>query len=140
VNREWELKELSELGELNEETNNMSDDFDEELDFDNVERMLQSTESSRPRPEIPIPQKVHYPERRHPDWRLTNCLFMMRAVKNMTQTELGEKVGVSRQTISNIEQRHHEPALSLALAIAEAMDMRVDELFHLKRPKFGLYE
>jgi len=61
---------------------------------------------------------------------------MMRAVRNMSQSELGAKVGVTRKTISNIERRRHEPVLSLALAIAETLDVSVHDLFKLERPEF----
>lgn len=104
------------------------------------EFLLTGDRPAPPRPILPVPQRMHQPARRHPHWRLTNSLYMMRAVRNMSQTELGDKVGVTRQTISNIEKRRHEPALSLALAIAEALEMPVEGIFRIRRPKFGPYE
>jgi putative transcriptional regulator len=87
--------------------------------------------------EIPVPQKTKRPERRHPMWRLGNTLEMWRAVNRMTQEQLGEKVGVSRRTISAIENRRHQPALSLALAIAEVFEVPVEKIFRLHRPTFS---
>jgi putative transcriptional regulator len=49
----------------------------------------------------------------------------------MTQKELAEKVGVSRQTIGSMEKGNYSPSLLLALKIAHALDYSVDEIFYL---------
>ncbi|GAA1900819.1 helix-turn-helix transcriptional regulator [Arthrobacter gandavensis] len=49
--------------------------------------------------------------------------------KRMTQAELSELVGVSRQTIIAVEQGDYAPSVYLALKIARALDGTVEELF-----------
>ena len=53
----------------------------------------------------------------------------------MTQQALAEQVGVSRQTIIAIESGRYSPSLEVALKIARAFDLPVDEVFSLKRPE-----
>ncbi len=48
-----------------------------------------------------------------------------------TQQDLAERTGVSRQTISAIEKGYYNPATLLSLKIAEALEMKVDDLFEL---------
>lgn len=52
-----------------------------------------------------------------------------RKQKRMTQAELSEQVGVSRQTIIAVEQGDYAPSVYLALKIARALDGTVEELF-----------
>lgn len=47
----------------------------------------------------------------------------------MTQQELADKTGVSRQTIMAIEQRKYSPTLELAFRIARVFDTPVGEVF-----------
>jgi putative transcriptional regulator len=58
-----------------------------------------------------------------------DSLFYHRLRQGLTQEELAAAVHVSRQTINAIERRRREPTLSLALAIAHAVDASVEELF-----------
>ncbi|MDO4781049.1 MAG: helix-turn-helix transcriptional regulator [Candidatus Saccharibacteria bacterium] len=60
-----------------------------------------------------------------PDRRLK----LARTVKGMSQAELAEAVGVTRQTIGLIELGRYNPTLKLCLAICWALDMTLDELF-----------
>ena len=46
-----------------------------------------------------------------------------------TQAQLGDRVGVSRQTINAIEAGRHDPSLTLAFDLAEALEERIDALF-----------
>lgn len=71
--------------------------------------------------------------RRHTGWRLSNCLFLTRAEHVMSQTDLAQRVGVTRRTISGIEHGRHEPAVGLALAIAEVFEVPVHDIFKLRR-------
>lgn len=48
----------------------------------------------------------------------------------MTQEELAEKVGVSRQTIIAIEGGKYVPSLELAFRIAEAFKVSINEIFN----------
>ena len=52
-----------------------------------------------------------------------------RAVKDMTQKELAEAVGVSRQTINAIEQGEYNPTIRLCRAICRVLGKRLDDLF-----------
>ncbi|MDO5032031.1 helix-turn-helix transcriptional regulator [Corynebacterium sp.] len=49
--------------------------------------------------------------------------------KELTQGELAEKVGVSRQTIANIEKGNYSPSVYLALAICRELGKTVEEVF-----------
>ena len=48
----------------------------------------------------------------------------------MTQAELAERVGVTRQTIIAIEQGRYSPSLEMAFQIARAFRVPLDEVFH----------
>lgn len=47
----------------------------------------------------------------------------------VTQAELAEQVGVSRQTIISVERGDYAPSVYLAIRIARALDRSVEELF-----------
>lgn len=47
----------------------------------------------------------------------------------MTQAELGERVGVTRQTIAAIEKGKYSPSLESAFRIAHVFDKRLEEVF-----------
>ncbi len=47
----------------------------------------------------------------------------------MTQAELGEKIGVTRQTIAAIEQGKYSPTLEAAFRIAQVFGKPLDEVF-----------
>lgn len=61
---------------------------------------------------------------------LKNRLKIARAEKNMTQGELANTVGVSRQTISSIEKGQFNPTAKLALLLCIALDKKFEELFY----------
>lgn len=52
-----------------------------------------------------------------------------RAAKDLSQGELAELVGVTRQTIGMIEMGDYNPSLNLCIAICRALDKTLDELF-----------
>ena len=52
-----------------------------------------------------------------------------RAGKDLSQQELAELVGVSRQTINAIEKGDYNPTIRLCIAICKALDKTLDELF-----------
>lgn len=52
-----------------------------------------------------------------------------RAGLDISQAELAEKVGVSRQTISAIEKGDYNPTINLCIAICKALGKTLDELF-----------
>ncbi|WP_034651747.1 helix-turn-helix transcriptional regulator [Corynebacterium vitaeruminis] len=47
----------------------------------------------------------------------------------LSQAELAERVGVSRQTIANIEKGNYSPSVHLALAICHELGKTVEEVF-----------
>jgi putative transcriptional regulator len=61
---------------------------------------------------------------------LKNRLKVARAEKNISQGELAENVGVSRQTISSIETGQFCPSAKLALVLCVALDKKFEELFY----------
>lgn len=52
-----------------------------------------------------------------------------RAALDMSQQQLAEKVGVSRQTINAIEKGDYNPTIKLCIAICQALGKTLDELF-----------
>lgn len=51
----------------------------------------------------------------------------------MTQQELADRVGVTRQTILSIERGQYNPSVGLALRLAEVLGVSVEALFELDR-------
>ncbi len=63
----------------------------------------------------------------------TNKLKLARvAAGDLTQQELAEKVGCSRQTIHSIESGKFLPSVELALKLARVLNVRVEDLFKLE--------
>ena len=52
-----------------------------------------------------------------------------RAAKDLSQEELAQAVGATRQTIGMIEAGKYNPTLNLCIAICKALDKTLDELF-----------
>lgn len=63
---------------------------------------------------------------------IQNSIREMRTKKNVTQEQLAEAVGVSRQTIVAIEKGNYIPSLLLAIRLARFFHISVEELFSLK--------
>ncbi|KAA8372596.1 MULTISPECIES: helix-turn-helix transcriptional regulator [Leuconostoc] len=63
---------------------------------------------------------------------LKNKLKVARAEKSINQNNLAKLVGVSRQTISNIETYEYIPSAKLALLICIALDKKFEELFYFE--------
>jgi len=63
---------------------------------------------------------------------LKNKLKVARAEKEISQTELAEMVGVSRNTISSIETGQFCPTAKLALILCVALDRKFEDLFYLE--------
>ena len=62
--------------------------------------------------------------------RVTNDIRRLRfANGEMTQADLAERVGVTRQTIIAIEQGRYSPSLELAFQIAQVFNVPLDEVF-----------
>lgn len=56
-------------------------------------------------------------------------LFCMVVTLGLSQKELAERCGVSRQTVNAIENDKYDPTLSLAFRLAKELQLTVDELF-----------
>lgn len=54
-----------------------------------------------------------------------------RAIHNMTQAELAEKLNVTRQTINAIEAGKYAPSVELALKMSKLFGVTVNEIFQL---------
>ena len=66
--------------------------------------------------------------------RLTNTIRTLRFhAGEMTQAELGEKIGVTRQTVAAIEQGKYSPTLETAFKIADVFEVGLDEVFGWSR-------
>ena len=70
-------------------------------------------------------------ERNH-NLELNNNLKSIRAEKGMTQTDLANRVGVSRNTISSIETEQFNPTAKLALILCIALDKKFEEVFYFE--------
>jgi putative transcriptional regulator len=65
--------------------------------------------------------------------KLENNLRVLRAKKNITQEELAEAIGVSRQTINAIELGKFNPSVLTALKLARFFETNVEEIFFISR-------
>jgi putative transcriptional regulator len=62
--------------------------------------------------------------------RVTNAIRALRFARGeMTQAELADRVGVTRQTIIAIEQGRYSPSLEMAFLIARVFKVPLDEVF-----------
>ncbi len=62
---------------------------------------------------------------------MRNKLKVERAILNLTQEELAEKIGVSRQTINSIETNRFVPSTVLALKLSRLFGKPVNDFFEL---------
>jgi putative transcriptional regulator len=60
---------------------------------------------------------------------MINNLRALRATKGLTQADLGQALGVSRQAIIAIEADQHDPSLDLAFKIAALFETQVEAIF-----------
>ncbi len=63
---------------------------------------------------------------------LKNRLKVARAEKSLSQSDLAELVGVSRNTISSIETGQFNPTAKLALILCIALDKKFEDLFYIE--------
>ncbi|KKB35358.1 helix-turn-helix transcriptional regulator [Bacillus thermotolerans] len=64
---------------------------------------------------------------------MKNNVKIARIQADLTQQQLAEKIGVTRQTISLIEKGKYNPTLKLCLDICYAVNKTLDELFWVER-------
>ena len=63
---------------------------------------------------------------------MKNTIRIERAILNITQADLAEKVKVSRQTINAIESNKYVPSTVLALKIARVFQKKLEDIFTLE--------
>ena len=65
--------------------------------------------------------------------RLFSKLKDRRAELGLTQAELAERVGVTRKTVNTVENGIFTPSATLAIKLAQALELSVEELFWIER-------
>ena len=60
---------------------------------------------------------------------MNNTIRLRRKEQGLSQEELAQRCGVSRQTINAIENNKYDPTLSLAFRLARELGTTVDQLF-----------
>ena len=65
---------------------------------------------------------------------MKNRLRALRAAKEWSQSDLADKLGVSRQTINAIETEKYDPSLPLAFKVARLFKLRIEEVFEPETP------
>ena len=63
--------------------------------------------------------------------RLVNKLKVYRAMRDLTQGDLAERVGVTRKSVNSIENGHYVPSTELALRMAQVLECTMEALFQL---------
>ena len=62
---------------------------------------------------------------------MKNTIKVQRAIKDVTQAQLAEIIGVSRQTINAMEKNKYVPSTLLALKLARFFEVTVETIFQL---------
>lgn len=62
-------------------------------------------------------------------YQFDSKIHVYRATKRMTQQELAELVGGSRQTIMQLERNRYNPSMMLAYSISKVFDVTIEDLF-----------
>jgi putative transcriptional regulator len=60
---------------------------------------------------------------------MKNTLRELRSTRELSQSDLAEKLGVSRQTINAIETGKYDPSLPLAFKVARLFKLRIEDIF-----------
>ncbi len=68
---------------------------------------------------------------------MTNSLREMRKSRKITQEQLADMVGVSRQSINAIERGKYTPSTLLSLKISEIFNTSVNKIFELEGKDYG---
>jgi transcriptional regulator with XRE-family HTH domain len=66
---------------------------------------------------------------------LGNCVGRMLFLRGLTDDELADRVGLSRAQLNRIRNGRAVPRVRTAIALAEALQCRVRDLFHLVKPR-----
>lgn len=60
---------------------------------------------------------------------MKNRLKVLRAERDWSQQDLGDRLGVSRQSVNAIEKGRYDPSLPLAFKIADVFGLTIEEIF-----------
>lgn len=60
---------------------------------------------------------------------MTNVLADLRAARGWSQSDLAQRLGVSRQTVNALERGKYDPSLPLAFKIADLFALRIEDVF-----------
>ena len=63
---------------------------------------------------------------------MKNRLKVLRAERDWSQAELGNRLDVSRQAVNAIETGKHDPSLPLAFRIARLFEMEIEKIFEFE--------
>jgi putative transcriptional regulator len=63
---------------------------------------------------------------------ISNRVKLARVEADLTQQQLADRIGITRQTIGLIEAHRYNPTIQLCLLIAQATNKSLDELFFIK--------
>lgn len=66
---------------------------------------------------------------------ISNTVQTFRSKSNLTQEELAQKIGISRQTVIAIEKGKYTPSVHLALTLAKFFKVRVEDIFTISYEK-----
>jgi putative transcriptional regulator len=64
---------------------------------------------------------------------MKNKLRELRAAKEWSQSDLADRLGVSRQTVNAIETEKYDPSLPLAFRVARLFKLSIEEIFNLDK-------
>lgn len=79
---------------------------------------------------------IYMPKKKNSSFE--SSIHVYRAMERMTQQELADKVGVSRQTIIQLERNRYNPSLLLAHDIADVFEVPIEQIFtfaRIEKPK-----
>lgn len=68
-------------------------------------------------------------------YKFDSKIHVFRATKRMSQQELADLVGVSRQTIIQLERNRYNPSMLLAYSIAQVFEVSIEDLFNFEEEK-----
>jgi putative transcriptional regulator len=67
--------------------------------------------------------------------RISNTIRELRSAQNLTQQDLADRIGVTRQTVIAIEGDKYSPSLETAFRIAHVFGVPLDQVFHYNPPR-----
>lgn len=68
---------------------------------------------------------------------MENRLRELRELKNLTQEDIAEKVGVSRQTIISLEKGKYNPSIILAYRLSKIFGLSIEDIFIFHDEELG---